>query len=125
MDKKIKIIELFNIIAQVEDIGKLPKKIKYYDYIYELQIASRDYYCKAEGDYLTDRVDDKPLNSFLNDTVEILEDNTEEIEELNLEALNGMGGFTFTEIEEVAYNKINEIIKKLNQLTINLENTDK
>ena len=28
MDKKIKIIELFNIIAQVEDIGKLPKKIK-------------------------------------------------------------------------------------------------
>lgn len=84
MNKKMKIIELLNIIAQVEDIEKLPKKIKYYDYIYELQIASRDYYCKTEDDYLTGRVDDKPLNSFLNDTVEILEDNTEEIEETNL-----------------------------------------
>ena len=118
MDKKIKIIELFNIIAQVEDIGKLPKKIKYYDYIYELQIASRDYYCKAEGDYLTDRVDDKPLNSFLNDTVEILEDNTEEIEELDEEwtYIEGQIEKTWSKSELELVNKINELAKAVNKL---------
>ena len=84
MNKKIKIIELWNIISQVEDIEKLPKKIKYFEDIYELQTGSIDYYCYNQDDYLTDRVDDKPFNSFLNDYVEILEDNTEEIEELGI-----------------------------------------
>ena len=122
MNKKIKIIELLNKIANGE---KVPKIIEYnYD--------TFQYSSKWEQ-YIKEGYDEIPLlriisdynYSGLNDEVEILEDNTEEIEELNLEALNGMGGFTFTEIEEVAYNKINEIIKKLNQLTINLENTDK
>lgn len=79
MNKKIKIIELWNIIAQVEDIEKLPKKIKYDGEIYELQTLSRDYYCTENYDYFTKRVNDKPFDIFLNDIVEILEDNTEEI----------------------------------------------
>lgn len=123
MNKKIKIIELLNIIAQVEDIGKLPKKIKYYDYIYELQIASRDYYCETEDDYLTDRVDDKPLNSVLNDTVEILEDNTEEIEEIqeisdeyfNMLSDEAKVKWLKSYIKEDR-NKINELVKVVKEI---------
>ena len=118
MNKKIKVIELWNIISQVEDIEKLPKKIKYFEDIYELQTGSRDYYCDSQDDYLTDRVDDKPFNSFLNDYVEILEDNTEEIEELK-----GWGLATdYKDFETINHaldrfgNKINELVKAVNQI---------
>lgn len=118
MNKKIKIIELWNIIAQVDDIEKLPKKIKYYEYIYELQTLSRDYYCKTEDDYFTDRVNDKPLNSFLNDTVEILEDNTEEIEEIPQYRIDNCTDYNYCYLAE-KYNKlakaVNQIRKDLNK----------
>ena len=122
MNKEITVIDLFKRIEEHEDI---PKKIKYKDscYIFKHTNYSIDHLYELIGHENIGWLEHKDINLF--DEVEILEDNTEEIEELNLEALNGMGGFTFTEIEEVVYNKINEIIKKLSQLTINLENTDK
>lgn len=108
MNKKIKVIELWNIIAQVEDIEKLPKKIKYDEEIYELQTLSRDYYYKREDDYLTDRVNDKPFNIFLNDEVEILEDNTEDLEELDTDI--HIDSFMDAELN---FNKIAQEINKL------------
>lgn len=123
MNKKIKIIELWNIIAQVDDIEKLPKKIKYFEDIYELQTGSRDYYCDNQDDYLTDRVNDKPLNSFLNDTVEILEDNTEEIEEIqeisdeyfNMLSDEAKVKWLKSYIKEDR-NKINELVKVVKEI---------
>ena len=116
MNKKIKVIELWNIISQVEDIEKLPKKIKYFEDIYELQTGSRDYYCDSQDDYLTDRVDDKPFNSFLNDYVEILEDNTEdnteEIEELTYFCIGNAKSTDQTKMID----KINELVKRINEI---------
>lgn len=123
MNKKIKVIELWNIISQVEDIEKLPKKIKYFEDIYELQTGSRDYYCDNQDDYLTDRVDDKPFNSFLNDYVEILEDNTVEIEELAI--INNYSYNILSKEEKIKQlksyiennrDKINELVKAVNKL---------
>ena len=123
MNKKIKIIDLLQMFHKKE---KMPQKIKVSCYEFEYDEEVNAYFNLDKNSNNQSLIQNWLNNaSKLNNEVEILEDNTEEIEELNLEALNGMGGFTFTEIEEVAYNKINEIIKKLNQLTINLENTDK
>lgn len=120
MNKKIKVIELWNIISQVEDIEKLPKKIKYFEDIYELQTGSRDYYCYNQDDYLTDRVDDKPFNSFLNDYVEILEDNTEEIEEIEIDEKGfihtNIGAWQGRKLDVALADKINELVKTINKL---------
>ena len=117
MNKKIKIIELWNIISQVEDIEKLPKKIKYFEDIYELQTGSRDYYSYNQDDYLTDRVDDKPFNSFLNDYVEILEDNTEEIEEIEIDEKGfihtNIGAWKGRKLDVALVDKINELVRRI------------
>lgn len=103
MNKKIKIIELLNKIANKEE---LPKKIKY-ESVFELQdglyMSVDDNTCRF-ADYLWCDF------SNINDEVEILEDNTEEITE---------------EIKELPiYNniatderfKINELIKTVNEI---------
>ena len=82
MNKKIKIIELLNKIANGEEI---PRHIKYEYYQYDWSNNSRDYICEdADGESLH-MFDDGYiciLCNNLNDEIEILEDNTEEIEEL-------------------------------------------
>lgn len=71
MNKKIKIIELYNLIANEE---KIPKKIMYDGEVYHHNILKTNYFRDDNGSTLSF------IN--LNDEVEILEDNTEEIEEL-------------------------------------------
>ena len=74
MNKKIKIIELLNKIANGED---LPKRIKIQDYVFELSKDYEHYYYNEDVE-ITHLINHNFSN--LNDEVEILEDNTEEIE---------------------------------------------
>jgi len=74
MNKKIKIIELLQDFADEKEII-MPKYIRYWD-----RIGHKDevmLVCKAN---IINKLDDCKID--LNDEVEILEDNTEEIEEL-------------------------------------------
>ena len=75
MNKKIKLIELLNKIANGED---LPKRIKIQDYVFELSKDYEHYYYNEDVE-ITHLINHNFSN--LNDEVEILEDNTEEIEE--------------------------------------------
>ena len=105
MNKKIKVIDLLNKIANGEEV---PREIEYQDKIF---VKLED------NDYTTD--DGVPLVhllnynlSNLNDEVEILEDNTEEIEEL----------LTIEDYEcdktDIRLNrdKINELVKAINSI---------
>jgi len=75
MNKKIKIIELLNKIANGED---LPKRIKIQDYVFELSKDYEHYYYNEDVE-ITHLINHNFSN--LNDDIEILEDNTEEIQE--------------------------------------------
>ena len=75
MNKKIKVIELLNKIANGED---LPKRIKIQDYVFELSKDYEHYYYNEDVE-ITHLINHNFSN--LNDEIEILEDNTEEIEE--------------------------------------------
>lgn len=123
MNKKIKIIELLNKIAneEIEDKQKFRVHFKngltrdiYYKKIYGKNISSL---CNWYDNYtFQDEYD-------LDDEVEILEDNTEEIEELdrNLkfdDLITPYGrneDLMWTEIIK-QHNKINEIIRELNKI---------
>ena len=107
MNKKIKIIELLSKIANGEEP---PKRIKVKDYIFIWKISENGtgYYNEKEGtgyywleDYISlDNARD------LNTEVEILEDNTEEIEELP--------DYNYS----IKWNrdKINELVKAINYI---------
>jgi len=120
MNKKIKIIDLFKRIEKHEDI---PKKIKYKDncYIFKHTNYSIDHLYELIGHECIGWLEHKDINLF--DEVEILEDNTEEIEELDLSELKGI--YTRGQIEVRIYTKINELVSAIKQLTIKLANTEK
>lgn len=114
MSKKITVIQLLNRTASGEEIPKIVKcngkKYNYHDY-------SKNYY------YIEDTEEclfDDNIAFLANDEVEILEDNTEEIEELSTYR-------TFAEYDELAkkcinmnaeqfFYKINELVKAVNKL---------
>ena len=77
MNKKIKIIDLLVKIAKGEEVPNL--KIKHWKQIYNFNIKMGFITCQSDEGYNLD------LIQCLNDEVEILEDNTEEIEELDKE----------------------------------------
>lgn len=77
MKKTIKIIDLYNIIAD----GQIPKKIKYNTRIYEYD-AEQDDYSTLHYEYL---LDDINVISQLNDEVEILDEKEfEDVEEIDI-----------------------------------------
>lgn len=80
MNKEITVIDLFKRIEKHEDI---PKKIKYKDncYIFKHTNYSIDHLYVLIGHENIGWLEHKDINLF--DEVEILEDNTEEIEEIN------------------------------------------
>ena len=105
MNKKIKIIELLQDFADEKEII-MPKYIRYWD-----RIGHKDevmLVCKAN---IINKLDDCKID--LNDEVEILEDNTEEIEELDEEwtYIEGQIEKTWSKSELELVNKINEIIR--------------
>ena len=99
-DNKIRIIDLLNKIANGEE---LPKSIKYYGFIWQLHNGN---YVENGQRMLEDYLANGIVES-LNDEVEILEDNTEEIEELEVgDMLNN----------KKVRNKINELVRAYNKL---------
>ena len=111
MNKKIKIIDLYNMIANKE---KIPKKIKYAGEVYHHNIFKSNYFRDDNGSHL-DFMD-------LNDEVEILEDNTEEIEELEeLEEYDYINKYDKIDIQENRL-KINKLIRAVKQMRKEKEN---
>ena len=109
MNKKIKLIELLNKIANRED---LPKKIKVKNYIFEwVDIdTGKGYHNTERKDWIIWLQDLISLDTKeeLNETVEILEDNTKEIEELP----DDIDEFGWLEVKD----KINELIKVVKEI---------
>ena len=85
MNKKIKIIELMQKCANKENI---PERILYKNTVFVLN-NYKNYYNEEIDEGLLDYI--LPTFTNLNDYVEILEDNTEEIEEYNGETFEQLG----------------------------------
>lgn len=108
MNKKIKIIDLVN---RIESGEKVPEKIKYNQLEFKYDKGSGKYFRKNSS-IITWLCIERFTNDFLNKTVEILEDNTEEIEEL----------LTIEDYEcdktDIRLNrdKINELVKAVNSI---------
>ena len=111
MSKTIKIIELLNKIANGEEF---PKKVKFEDKIYTYYNEMADY--KNEGYFLFDIISDGYVKDFLNDKVEIIEEqeeiNIQDIEELDESFNNGF--------EDENRHKINELVKAVKKLDKNI-----
>lgn len=105
MNKKIKVIELFKRIEKCEDI---PQKIKYKDncYIFKHMNYGIDHLYELIGHECIGWLEHKDINLF--DEFEILEDNTEEIEELDTDI--HIDSFMDAEFN---FNKISQEINKL------------
>lgn len=111
MNKKIKMIELLNRIVNQE---KLPERIKWGTVNYILRQDSLDghlYYEKEQG--CTSLVAELKTMDDLKSEVEILEENTEEIEEIELIGTNFMDMDKNQLKDEINKNRI--LINKLRQ----------
>jgi hypothetical protein len=110
MNKEITVIDLFKRIEKHEDI---PKKIKYKDncYIFKHTNYSIDHLYELIGHECIGWLEHKDINLF--DEVEILEDNTEEIEEI--EELNG-SRFVLTPLDEEIIDRINKLVNATNKI---------
>ena len=105
---KIKIIDLFNKIANNE---KVPKKIRYFGEIYEYSEEMKFYYQNGFSmyrDFFTE-------GNCLNDEVEIIEEE-KEIEKITLQ-------FSETQKEKnrLFKDKINELVDEVNKLKKEIE----
>lgn len=107
MNKKIKIIDLLVKIAKGEEVPNL--KIKHWKQIYNFNIKMGFITCQSDEGYNLD------LIQCLNDEVEILEDNTEEIEEYKLENFEQLGyevGKLYLDFAKGIAKAVNEIRKE-------------
>lgn len=118
MNKTIKIIDLLNKIANGEDV---PKEIKYDGLIYTWDINKYLHY-RDEIARECSLLEGLVVELKLNDTVKILEDNTEEIEELKYRDTNYFNMLSeeakvrwlFKYIQEDE-DKINELVRAVNK----------
>lgn len=108
MNKKIKIIELLSRIKYGEE---LPKRIRYKDKIYTYNKQRNNYYYRDHEIYISEC-----LKDILDLEVEILEDNTEEIEELPLLEI-----YDLLDIHDNRL-KINEIIRYIKRKEVMTNN---
>ena len=104
MNKKIKVIDLLVKIAKGEEVPNL--KIKHWKQIYNFNIKMGFITCQSDEGYNLD------LIQCLNDEVEILEDNTEEIEELTYYCIGNAKSTDQTKMID----KINELVKAVNEI---------
>lgn len=111
MNKKIKIIDLVNRIESGEEI---PEKIKYNQLEFKYDKGSGKY-IRKNSSIITWFCIERFTNDFLNKTVEILEDNTEEIEELE-ELKPVEDGLTYRYEWSEIPKRINELVKAINQI---------
>ena len=132
MNKKIKMIELLNKINNQEE---LPRKIQYgYDNdncpaIWRLNTSLKDYCCdeRDSGDNYLFRDYIGDITVVLDNEVEILEDNTEEIEELEEFDIQGLeiSGYSMTQAEYLLEDGINENREKINEIIRYIKRKDK
>ena len=108
MNKKIKIIDLVNRIESGEEI---PEKIKYNQLEFKYDKSSGKY-IRKNSSIITWFCIERFTNDFFNKTVEILEDNTEEIEELKPVEDGATYRYEWSEIPK----KINELVKAVNSI---------
>lgn len=108
MNKKIKIIELLLKIAH----GEYPKRFKYNNKIYEYKrIAQGTGYVTENYDWFNSDIYIDDWDN-LNEYVEILEDNTEEIEELEYFNIGKAKSTDQTKMID----KINELVKAIKEI---------
>lgn len=119
MNKKIKMIDVINKIAN----GEIPKAIKYHNKIYKyVKNEEEEGYLNADfgGDWLINIIQWDDIKE-LNQEVEILEDNTEEIETID----DVIHLDSFVEVENdltEVRKKINELVRTINQMRKEKEN---
>ncbi len=123
MNKEMTIIEIINKIANNEDI---PKRIKYKDKIYIYNEPNQDYleYNKDDFDFLGYAFCNWRTRDFINDKVEILEED-KDIEELKIENDNPTHFYIrdekgtkcgMTKHSKMIAEKLNEVIREVNKL---------
>lgn len=113
MNKKIKVIELLNKISNGEE---MPKEIKFDNEVFVYIDKWEQYVTKEEEIPLLRRICDYNYSG-LNEEVEILEDNTEEIEELKYFTIGNAKSANQTEIID----KINELVKAVKEIRKDLK----
>lgn len=112
MNKEITIYELLELIKD----GKAPKKIKYYDRIFEYEYQLKDYYYESYS-LFEDGIE--IISDSLNDKVEIIEEDNK-IEKLDEYIYcDSLDYNTCNMMFENIVNKINELIDELNALKEN------
>ena len=111
MNKKIKMIELLNMIANGEEVPK-GIKVNGLDFIWKTLDDGAGYFNIEKGHWLEDCISLDSAED-LNTEVEILEDNTEEIEEL---VLNTTDVWTGKSNQDLIVDKINELVRAVNKL---------
>ena len=113
MNKKIKVIELLNKIANGEE---MPKEIKFENKIYKYYKERQDYIVYIDEDefcgetLLFNIMSSHFIPELLETKVEILEDNIEEIEELN------GSRFVLTPLDEEIIDRINKLVNATNKI---------
>lgn len=123
MNKEMTIIEIINKIANNEDI---PKRIKYKDKIYIYNEPNQDYleYNKDDFDFLGYAFCNWRTRDFINDKVEILEED-KDIEEIKIENDNPTHFYIrdekgtkcgMTKHSKMIAEKVNEVIREVNKL---------
>jgi len=115
MNKKIKMIELLNMIENGEQV---PKKIKYLNRIYKFYKGEKDYisYDDEETKWcgqtlLFNIMEHHYITELLEAEVEILEDNIEEIEELLIKLLEKVKN-TPDDVIDKAIDSLHEKLRK-------------
>ena len=108
MNKKIKIIDLVNRIESGEEV---PEKIKYNQLEFKYDKESGKY-IRKNSSIITWFCIERFTNDFLNKTVEILEDNTEEIEEIPEECIEDCTDRNYAYLAT----KYNELVKAINSI---------
>lgn len=112
MNKEITIYELLGLIKD----GKAPKKIKFYDRIFEYEYQLKDYYYESYS-LFEDGIE--IISDSLNDKVEIIEEDNK-IEKLDEYIdCDSLDYNTCNMMFENIVNKINELIDELNALKEN------
>lgn len=120
----MKIIDLLVKISQGE---KMPKKIKYEGYVWEYDKVAKDYYrndIDEEYIYLFQELFKKETGFFINNEVEIIEENKKIekikilIDDINTEYVANDKGekLSYSKSDLMFADRINELIDELNKL---------
>lgn len=111
-------ITIYELLGLVKD-GKAPKKIKYNGKIYVYVSENQDYrYINDIGGFFQHLFNDSPTNDFINDEVEIIEED-KKIEKITIrEKTLGFpnGEWTPRNMDKAFAIKINELIDEVNKM---------